>query len=327
MNKAVMLGLSGSYEEQVRAQLRTPWDLQVLPADVSMDELGGALADARAFLTNRFGRAMKLGAGVELLQVTAAGVDSIDLEAVPPSLWVCNAYGHEDAMGEYAIMAMLLWSHRFLEASSSFKGGSWDFGLGRPAALHGEVAGRTVAVIGLGRIGRAVATRAAAMGMHVLGCNRSPREPGHGVAEVLPWQRMDEMLARADFVVLACALSPETEGLIDAERLAAMKPDAVLINLARGAVADEKDLFEALRERRIGGAVIDTWWHYPSDEEPDRRPSTLPYHELGNVLMTPHCSAWTDGLFRRRGGHIAENLNLLAEGRRLLNIVRPPRTA
>lgn len=325
MNKAVMLGLSGSYLEQVQAQLRTAWAFQVLPADASPAALDAALADARAFLTNSFRPGMTLGPGVELLQVTAAGVDAIDLAAVPPEVWVCNAYGHEDAMGEYAVMAMLLWRHRFLEAATSFKGGSWAFGLGNPEGLHGEVAGCTVGVVGLGRIGLAVASRAAALGMHVLGCNRSPREPGHGVAEVVPWPRLDEMLARCDFVVLACALSPETESLIDAARLAAMRPGAVLINLARGAVADEKDLFEALRERRIGGAVLDTWWRYPDDAAPACRPSRLPYHELDNVLMTPHCSAWTDGLFRRRGGHIAENLNLLAEGRPLLNVVRPAR--
>lgn len=324
MNRAVMLGLSGSYLEQVQAQLRTPWTFTVLPSEAEAAQLDAALAGARAFLTNRFEAGMRLGPGVELLQVTAAGYDSIDLAAVPPSLWVCNAYGHEDAMGEYALMAMLVWSHRFLEAQASFRAGSWEFALGRPEALHGEVAGRTVGIVGLGRIGLAVARRAAALGMHVMGCNRSSRSPGEGVAEVLPWERLDDMLARADFVVLACALSPETEGLVDARRLSLMKPGAVLVNLARGPVACERDLFEALEQRRIAGAVIDTWWRYPDEQDPAPRPSSLPYHELDNVIMTPHCSAWTDGLFRRRGGHIARNLDLLAEGRPLCNVVRPP---
>ena len=102
-----------------------------------------------------------------------------------------------------------------------------------------------------------------------------------------------------------------------------MKPGAVLINVARGALIDEQALFEALRERRIGGAALDTWYRYPSPEEPAVRPAERPFHELDNVVMTPHCSGWTEGLMARRFALIGDNLERLAAGRPLLNQVHP----
>ena len=96
-------------------------------------------------------------------------------------------------------------------------------------------------------------------------------------------------------VVLSCALTSETTGLIDGRRLAAMKPGTFLINLARGPIADEEALYRALRDGVIGGAALDTWWRYPSAGDPQPRPSRYPFHELPNVIMTPHCSPRTDG--------------------------------
>ena len=99
----------------------------------------------------------------------------------------------------------------------------------------------------------------------------------------------------------------------------------MLINLARGPLCDEQALFMALQERRIGGAVLDTWWRYPSAAEPAPRPASLPFHELANVVMTPHSSGWTEGLFHRRGGQIAQNLDSLTNGTPLINVVRAGR--
>ena len=127
----------------------------------------------------------------------------------------------------------------------------------------------------------------------ILAANRTPREADPGVERVYPLAELDRMLPECDTVALCTALGPETTGLIDARRLALMKPTAFLINIARGQVIDEDALYEALRDGRIGGAAIDVWWQYPTDAEPNRRGSRHPFHELPNVIVTPHNSGWT----------------------------------
>lgn len=326
MHEAVLLGIAAAYEASVRDQLETPWRLTVLPDDAGPAASAAAFARARALVLTRLDRSMPLGPELRLVQVGGAGLDAIDLEAIPPHVAVCNAFGHEDGMAEYVILAVLAWRHRFIDMATSFKAGSWRFSghIGDPP--HGEAAGATLGIVGLGRIGRAIARRAQALGLRVIACNRS-LVPDPPVEELLPWSRLDELLPRVDFLVLSCALDETTRGLIDARRLARMRPEAVLINVARGPVCVEADLFEALRAKRIGGAVLDVWWRYPSPRDPAPRPSALPFHELDNVIVTPHASGWTDGLFRRRGGQIARNLDAIALGRPLINLVRAPREA
>lgn len=323
MHEAVLLGIAAAYENAVRERLETPWRLTVLPDPAGPAAVAAALGRADAVVTTRLDRSMPLGPRVRLVQVGGAGLDAIDLEAVPAEAWLCNAFGHEDGMAEYVILAILAWRHRLLETATSFKAGSWRFSghIGDPP--HGEVAGATLGIVGLGRIGRAVGRRAQALGLRVIACNRS-LVPDPPVDELVPWSRLDELLPRVDFLVLTCALDATTRGLIDARRLALLRPEAVLINVARGPICAEADLFEALRAKRIGGAVLDVWWRYPSPGDPAPRPSALPFHELDNVIMTPHASGWTDGLFRRRGGQIAKNLDALARGTPLVNVVRAP---
>ena len=120
---------------------------------------------------------------------------------------------------------------------------------------------------------------------------------------------------------MCTALGPETTGLVDARRLGLMKPSAFLINIARGQVIDEDALYAALRDRRIGGAAIDVWWQYPDAAEPNRRGSRHPFHELPNVIVTPHNSGWTAGMVRRRWDEIADNLDRFVRGEPLINIV------
>ena len=131
------------------------------------------------------------------------------------------------------------------------------------------------------------------------------------------------LLEAADFVVIACPLTAATQGLIGRAELARMRKDAVLINVARGPIVDEDALFEALSRRTIGGAVLDTWYRYPGGGDASTRPSRHPFHELDNVVMTPHCSGWTEGLMERRFAVIGDNLERLAAGQPLLNQVHP----
>ena len=280
-----------------------------------------ALADADVLLTGAWRSGFPPVPKLRLLQVPLAGTDGIDISALPKGVTLCNAYGHEPALGEFAIMMMLAWRHRLFDIATSFREGSWSWSPMVGGAVRGEIGGQTVGVIGLGHIGREVAWRAAALGCRVLAANRTSREKLASVEHVFRWAELDLMLAECDIVVLSCALTAETTGLIDGRRLDAMKPDAFLINLARGPIADEEALYCALRDGVIGGAALDTWWRYPSAADPQPRPSRYPFHELQNVIMTPHCSPRTDGTIERRSRDVARNIDRFVRGEPLENIV------
>jgi phosphoglycerate dehydrogenase-like enzyme len=166
-----------------------------------------------------------------------------------------------------------------------------------------------------------VARRAAPFGARILSANRSPREAGPGVERVFPMAELDRMLPECDTIALCTALGPETTGLIDTSRLALMKPTAFVINIARGQVIDEDALYAALREGRLGGAALDVWWQMPNAAEPQRRGSRHPFHELPNVIVTPHNSGWTQGMVRRRWDEIADNIARCVRGDNLINLV------
>jgi len=212
--------------------------------------------------------------------------------------------------------------HRLFVIADEFRErASWRTSWVEGGAPHGEIRGSTLGIVGYGRVGREVARRAVPFGCRILAANHSPRPAEDGVERVYPLAELDRMLSECDTVALCTALGPETTGLIDAGRLALMKPGAFLINIARGQVADEDALFAALRDRRIAGAALDVWWQYPNAAEPNRRGSRHPFHELPNVIVTPHNSGWTSGMVRRRWDEIADNIGRFVRGEKLVNIV------
>jgi len=178
-----------------------------------------------------------------------------------------------------------------------------------------EVAGATLALIGLGTIGRETATRGAALGMRVIGVRENPQKGAPaGVQEVFPITRLDDVLSQSDYVVLSVPVTPETRGLMNAARLSRMKPDACLINVGRGPVIEEAALAEALREHKIGGAALDVF-----DEEP--LPAASPFWDLENLLITPHTAGMTEKLWERHYVLLSENLRRYLRGQPLLGMV------
>jgi phosphoglycerate dehydrogenase-like enzyme len=162
--------------------------------------------------------------------------------------------------------------------------------------------------------------------MEIVTANRSPVEGDGGIVDrYVPLDDLGALYDRADFLVCALPLTEDTRSLVDAAAFARMRPTAFVINVGRGPVIDEAALYHALRERRIAGACIDTWYVYPRADDPNPQPSRLPFRELDNVTMTPHMSGWTFGTRRRRQRAMALNLDRLAAGEPLLNVVRPAR--
>jgi phosphoglycerate dehydrogenase-like enzyme len=134
--------------------------------------------------------------------------------------------------------------------------------------------------------------------------------------------QLPDMLGQADFVLIACPLTPETHGLIGAAQLKLMKSTAVLINVSRGAIVDEEALYTALSAGAIGGATLDVWYQYPSPGNPAPRPSRFAFEKLPHVHCTVHSCAFTEEMFDRRFAVIADNLKRLSDGRPLVNVIR-----
>jgi phosphoglycerate dehydrogenase-like enzyme len=177
-----------------------------------------------------------------------------------------------------------------------------------------EVAGLTVGIIGAGSIGTEVARLSQALGLRVIGTRRHPERGAPHVDELLPTTRMNDLLARSDFVVVAVPLTEETRGMLDATAFRHMRSDAWFINVARGAVVDQDALVTALRERQIGGAALDVFVEEPL-------PETSPLWELDNVILTPHNSWSTPHMARRETALFLRNLRRYLRDEPLCNLV------
>jgi len=177
-----------------------------------------------------------------------------------------------------------------------------------------ELAGKTLGLVGCGAIGQALARRACALGMNVLGNDPYMCQDDLGsIVHLAPW---NEILARADFLSLHVPLSEETRGMIGAAELARMKPTAVLVNTARAAVVDEEALYKALLERRIAGAALDVFWQEPL-------PPDSPWLELDNVLLTPHLAGAADDVRKHHSAMVVEDVRTLLSGESPKRLVNP----
>ena len=321
--KALFLGgVAAGTAAGIRARLPAGLEVEVLDDPIDGARLPQAAAGAEILVSNHWRADYPPAPKIRLVQSVATGVELIELAALPAGVAVCNAFGHESAIAEYVIMVMLAWRHRLFEIAGEFRGhASWRTSWVQGGVPHGEVRGSTLGIVGYGRVGREVARRAAPFGCRILVANRTPRAPELGVERIFPLAEIDRMLPECDTLVLCTALGPETTGLIDAHRLSLMRSSAFLINIARGQIVDEDAIYSVLRDRTIGGAALDVWWQYPNATEPERRGSRHPFHELPNVIATPHNSGWTDGMIERRWDEIADNINRFVRGEPLENIV------
>jgi phosphoglycerate dehydrogenase-like enzyme len=321
--KALFLGnVAADTHAGIKDELPTGLESVVIADPPELAGSPAAAAEADILVSNHWRADYPPAPKLRLVQSVATGVELFDLAALPQGAAVCNAFGHETAIAEYIIMTWLGLHHRLFEIAGEFRArGSWRSSWVQSGKPHGEVRGSTLGIVGYGRVGQEVARRAAPFGVRILAANRSPRAAGDGVERVYQLAELDRMLPECDTVALCTALGPETTDLIDARRLALMKPSAFLINIARGQVIDEDALYAALRDGRLGGAALDVWWQYPSAADHERRGSRHPFHELPNVIVTPHNSGWTQGMVRRRWDEIAENLRRFAAGEALINVV------
>jgi phosphoglycerate dehydrogenase-like enzyme len=274
------------------------------------DELGDVeviVAAGHAFNDARLARAVKL----DWIHAMTTGTDAITgARALKSTVIVTNTRGiHGPQMSEMAFMYMLNLARRYrsmLENQKQHVWQRWD---------QVRLYGKTVAILGVGLISEALAPRCKVFGMTVLGITRTPREVA-GFDRMFSYGELEQAAALADFLVVLAPNSPETESMIDAKVLSAMKPTAFLINLARGALCDEEALLHALREKRIAGAGLDVFSTEPLPKE-------SPFWDLENVMITAHCSGSSDDNLAMTWPIIETNMKCYLEGRAsdMINVV------
>jgi phosphoglycerate dehydrogenase-like enzyme len=225
---------------------------------------------------------------LRFVQSISAGIDQYDTAAFRAAgVRLASGAGvNANAVAEHAF-ALILALHRLIHTSRDHQSARhWRPMISDIAAREAEIAGKTVVIVGTGRIGSRLARFAKAFDMHVIGVRRSPAAGAGGADEIVATARLLEVLPRADVVVLACPLTPETENLMSAAAFAAMKPGAHLINVARGKVVDEGALIATLHSGRLAAAGLDV-----TREEP--LPAASPLWSMPNVLLTPHVAGET----------------------------------
>ncbi len=308
--------------DQVQALLGEGFEIVHVPSDLSNGDIAQALADTIAVVAVSTVEGLPLPPGLKLLQVPGIGWDGVRVEHVPTSASIANVAGHEIAVAEYCLAQMLDWCHRLRAADAEFRAGSWARSSRFGGAPHRELHSATVGIVGYGGIGRELARVLKAIGVRVLAANRSMSAFDDQVDAGFALADIPTMLEQCDFAIIATALTPQTENLIGKEALDALGSKGVLINVARGPVVAEQELYDAIVDGRLGGAVIDVWYHYPERlNDADHAPSHFEFAALPNVVMTPHISGWTEGTAFRRVAIIADNLRRAAAGDPLLNVV------
>lgn len=274
---------------------------EVVRAETPSVEAAMDLApNADAILTRGRGRitegVLRLGRHLKCVARAGSGLDNVDVEAATargiPVIYAPDAVTETTA--EHAIALMLAAARNLVTWTAKVKSGKWSERATSPMTL--DLSGRTLGVIGLGRIGRRVAEMASALGMKVVYCSRTRTD------ERFTRVGFDELLASSDVITLHTDLNPSTQILINEHAFAKMKPGVVLVNTARGTVVDEDALIEALKSGHLRAYAADVMAQEPP-------PPNHPLFYFRNVVLTPHSAALTEGAYRRMCVETAENVS------------------
>lgn len=312
-------------DDTLAVELRERLDgVDVVRVDRSdRDAFRRELADADAVLTNRLETDDALDATrLRLAQSFSAGADRLDHAALPPGCALCNVHGHEEAVAQWTLMATLALTRHLLAYDRDLRAGRWHRWPSDALPTERTLEGRVLGSIGYGPIGRRAAELARAFGMETVAVTRRPSpERAHGLRWLGGLADGDRLLRESDVVLVALPLTPETRGIVDAARLELLGRGGYLLNVARGELVEEEALYRALRERTIAGAAIDVWYAYPTGPGEQVPPSRFPFHELENVVMTPHVSGRSEQTWQRRHDFFVEQLERLRDGRELRNVL------
>ncbi len=272
----------------------------------------GVLGRAEVLIGWNLNRELPHGAlarapSLRFIQLLSAGADGVDFQAIPPEVPLAGNVGaYAEPMAEHVLAMTLALAKRLPQRHAALARGEWR--QSEPLlTLRGAVCG----ILGFGGIGIATARLMRPFGARIHAISRSGRT-SEDVEFIGSLGEADRMLAAADVLVVSLPLTNATRGLIGARELALMKPDAILVNVARGAIVDERALYEHLAANPDFGAGIDAWWHEPRGGAPFR--TEYPFFDLPNVIGSPHNSGIVPGVLLAAAGKAAENARRYLRG-------------
>jgi D-2-hydroxyacid dehydrogenase (NADP+) len=306
---------------EVAARVRASWPAMRVIHLRAYDSLEQELPDTDIFVGASLRPAQfSIARRLKWIHSTAAGVGQLMYPELRASdIEVTNASGvHSIPMAEHVLGTLIALARRFPDSVRYQEQSYWSQEeLWRGVPDRGrlrELRGQTVLSIGFGTIGRAVARIAQPLGIRIWAVTRSGHADPNLAEQAFPASKLDEALPQADFVILAAPETPETRNMMGEREFAVMKPSAYFINVARGALVDERALVRALEQRKIAGAALDVTLEEPLPRED-------PLWKLDNVFITPHVSAVSEHLWERQTALLVDNLGRWFSGRELVNRV------
>jgi phosphoglycerate dehydrogenase-like enzyme len=249
--------------------------------------------------------------------------ETLALLAEFPQVAVHNLHHNAAPTAELAVALLLAAAKLIIPYDSKLRQHDWTMRYNRPGPSL-LLEGKTALILGYGAIGRRVATACKGMGMTTLAIKRSVEQPSNQVAdEIYGMEALHALLPRAEVLLICLPLTPETENLIGAQELALLPAISVLVNVGRGLIVDQEALYTALRDGRLHSAGLDVWYNYPPDKDSRAHtaPAAYPFHELENVVMSPHRGGDTFETERLRMSHLSRLLNKILEKKPVPNSV------
>jgi phosphoglycerate dehydrogenase-like enzyme len=289
------------------------------------DERADVLRQAEVLIGLRLQREVPAGVlqsapGLRFIQMLSAGLDTVDFDLIAPDIMVAGnvgAYAHPIA--EHVMAMVLSLAKRLSQENAALARGEWNRGEGERAVPNATLDGAVCAILGYGGIGRATARLMRAFGGRIYAINSSGRtdDPVEFCGTL---DDLDRVLAAADVLVIGIPLTAGTRGLIGARELGLMKDSAILVNVARGAIVDERALYEHLLATPGFSAGIDAWWDEPRGGAPFH--TNYPFFELPNLLGSPHNSGDVPGIMYYAARQAAENVRRYLAGDAVSGVAR-----
>lgn len=320
------IGLISKFSDNYIANLRSKLpNHEIILLDQKSDTIFEDVADIDIMIgANASDKLIESAANLKLFHVPWVGLDRINFPALQKkNVIICNSKWNDKIVAEYALALLLAQLKHLVPIHNDFIKGSWKL---RPTSSR-LLFGSKVLLIGFGSIGQELAKMLKPFTENVIALRNSPDKttPSEGelVKKVISWDNYQEEVRDIDYLIVSLPLTPQTEGILSKDRLKAIKPGTILVNVGRGKTIDEEGLYEVLKSKHLGGAAIDTWYNYisSSDSEPFY-PSRFPFHELDNVIMSPHRAAtFNDTTIDALLEDIVFNITSLESHKPLRNVV------
>jgi phosphoglycerate dehydrogenase-like enzyme/ribonuclease HI len=268
---------------------------------------------------------LRIAKNLELFQIPFAGVDKVNLEAFKkfPKITVCNTHGNNHAVSEHAICLLLALAKNLVNNDRDLRKGKWHGFITKETTI--QLHGKNLGIIGLGSIGLEIAKRALSFGMNIYAIKRSFQkekklDKKYGLTFLGNHEQLEYVIEKSDFIIIAVPLTTKTENMINENILKLMK-GKFLINIGRGNIIDEKALYQNLKNGNLAGAAIDTWYQYPDKNHREVLPSKYSFHELSNIIMTPHNAGYSDKAVEENILSVYRNISRIFHGEKPENII------